>query len=77
MENTTQKSWIQNIFGDDPKTSIMGVTLAVLTVVQEYRENGSVDVASVLIAAIIAGLGYLAADSRKKTRSKKINQPNP
>lgn len=59
------KSLLGKLLGDSPATSIIGILLAVLTVVHPLLKAGTTDWGTIATAVFTALLGRTASDAKK------------
>jgi len=58
------KAILSKLLGPSPATTILGAAIAALLVIQEALKSGSVDWPSIVIAALVAALGFKSADAK-------------
>ena len=59
------KSILAKLLGPSPATTVLGGAIAALLVIQEALKSGAVDWPSIVMAALVAALGFKSADAEK------------
>jgi hypothetical protein len=59
------KSILSKVLGPAPATTVLGGAIAALMVIHEALKVGAVDWPSIVMAALVAALGFNSADAKK------------
>ena len=59
------KSILAKLLGPSPATTVLGSAIAALMVIQEALKSGDANWPNIVMAALIAALGFKSADTKK------------